>query len=198
MNYSEEAEVIKGENFKTFWECLDFLLLAGYTNMDAFAISLLLFDEIRMWDDLAFFRLEGYVHESEVYIVNNEIIDIDDIVQQHPLGSRRLKHENKIRVIVGILDDNTRKMGKLFDMYQFALSSGKNYIDDGIEIENRIKIITIGNLSELYIRFIGELSKKHFGYNISDGQLDTILGEMVRDKERSSMQARMMNMRGDI
>ena len=194
MNYSKEAEVIKGEGFKTFWECLNFLLIAGYTNMDAFAISLLLFDEIRMWDDFGFLRIEGYVEESEVHVVgNNEVVNIDGLVL--PRGSRRIKHENKIRVFIGVLDDNTRQTAKLFDIYREALSSGKNYIEDGIEIENRIKVITFANLTELYIRFIGELSKKHFGYDIAETQLNNILGEMVRTKQTTDLQRSLMDLR---
>lgn len=228
MDYKKEAKVIKEHGFKTFWECLNFLSMSGFSNMDAFGVALLVFNEKKMWEDVAFLRLEGYVHERMVRVEGHEIVGeanlgninyiapmrppsdtfrgamedevVETVVDEYEMDgdngddmvvveTTHKVEENLIRVIVGIYDDDTRQLSGLFDIYRKTIiDADKGYEFEGEEIENKLKIITLGGISDLYLQFIGVLSKKYYGYDVVETQLERISSEMTTEREMTRMQ----------
>jgi len=151
MKYSDELiEAVKKQNFKTFWHCLDYLIMAGYTPIDAFGISLKEFGETRIFSDVAFIRREKYFKSL--------IFD----------GNLRLEKET---FMVGTIDETNIHLSGLYKHYRSFLSKGDDQVPQP-EIENTCDIIKIPFLGIFIIDYLIDIGEKHFGYKIIDIKQD--------------------------
>jgi hypothetical protein len=200
MNYKEEIEVLGKDKFKSFWEALNYLLMAGYTSMDAFGISLLLFDEKRIWDDVAFIRVEGYVHESTETIMAVDPIDAFNGMyrQPEPTVTHVTKEEDLVRIVIGLLDDNTRQLWRVYDIYRKAVATDDKYDLDGEELEKKISVIVLSKLEDLYIQLIGVMSKDYYGYDILEKQFERENNKRSEKKKMTTMQREAMGRQMDM
>lgn len=131
---------IKKRNFKTFWHCLDFLLLAGYSPIDAFGVSLLEFGESRIYSDVAFIRAHytGKKVNGSPYVIT-----------------------------VGLMDENNSHLAGLYNIYRKwrgnldSISLPNKDIED---IEASCEVIKVSGLSLLILKHLSDLSGTHFGF----------------------------------
>lgn len=144
MKHDEKklSELIKNKNFKTFWHSLDYLIMAGYSPMKAFDVSLKVFGESRIYSDVAFIRYQSDIERQDYNVINM----------------------NRISVItVGLFDDENIHLSSLFRLYQMQIISS-NMLNKYDEIEETCEKITIKKLPNLIINYLSELSEKHFGF----------------------------------
>src|ERR1035437_160120 len=105
MKYNKELiEIVKNQKFKTFWHCLDYLLLAGYKPIDAFGITMQEFGESKVFSDVAFIKVQLGLEERHQNIahidINGDHIDYrnGNVVRIHP--------EINFLVRVGLIDSS--------------------------------------------------------------------------------------------
>lgn len=147
MTYSKElVEIVKRQKFKSFWHCLDYLIMAGYSPIDAFGISIKEFGEARIFSDIAFIRYDN------IYTP----LMFDGVV--------RLQRD---KLNIGIVDDTNIHLSGLYKHYRSFLAKGENQ-EPQPEIENTCEIIKIPFLGIFILDYLIEQGEKHFGYKIID------------------------------
>ena len=142
MKYDEQLiEIVKNKKFKSFWHCLDFLIMAGYPTMDAFGVSLQEFGEARIYSDVAFIRIE----ESRKLI-----------------GDRFSYSDKKNDLKIGIIDDTNIHLSGLYSTYRTWISERKQigYSD----IEATCETFEIPELSPFLMDYLKKVSKLHYGF----------------------------------
>ena len=149
MKYDKKLiEIVKKKEFKTFWHCLDYLLIAGYTQMDAFGISMLEFGESRIYSDVAYIRFE--------FVLYNVMFT----------GENTYRHPKKATLIVGLIDDSNIHLSGLYSTYREWLNSSNMSTDPSMarELEDTCECIKIIDLTPFIIDYLRKTSKLHFGY----------------------------------
>jgi hypothetical protein len=142
MKYNKELDtLIKNKNFKTFWHCLDYLLLAGYKPLDAFGLTMREFGEDRIYSDVAFIKFNN---KAEVNTFTGEI---------------NFKRGN---FTIGLIDENNIHLSGLYNLYRKSRSDGTMSIG-AIEIEETCEIIK-AELTPFIVDYLHGVSIKHFGF----------------------------------
>jgi hypothetical protein len=145
MKYDKELiDLVKKREFKTFWHCLDYLMLAGYRPIDAFGVTMQEFGEGRIYSDVAFIKVIGY---------DKTIIDSTNF---NP------KNEFSSKVIVGIIDHTNIHLSGIYDTYRRWLSLGINEHQE--EIDQTCEIIVLKSLTFFLLAYLHGVGKLHFGY----------------------------------
>jgi hypothetical protein len=142
MKYDEELiKIVKNKNFKTFWHCLDYLVIAGYPTIDAFGISLQEFGESRIYSDVAFIRTNAkfkILGRGETY-----------------------GHENKI-INVGIIDNTNIHLAGLYSTYRTWISENDKLVYP--DIEATCEVFVIPELNVFLMDYLLKVSKLHYGF----------------------------------
>jgi hypothetical protein len=153
MKYDEELIIlVKNKNFKTFWHCLDYLVIAGYPTIDAFGISLQEFGESRIYSDVAFIRTNAKF----------KILGRNDTTNRH-------HYENKI-VNVGIIDNTNIHLAGLYSTYRTWLSDSDNLVYP--DIEATCEVFTIPELNAFLMDYLLKVSKLHYGFEAFKYKVD--------------------------
>ena len=143
MIYNQDLiDIVKNKKFKTFWHCLDYLLMAGYTQMDAFGISLQEFGESRIYSDVAFIKIPRHTQ-----LFNTGVYGRDD----------------KRIIKVGILGDTNIHLSGIYNMYRTWISNGGSHIDYP-DIEQTCEIIKINTLNTFLMTYLIKVSELHYGF----------------------------------
>jgi hypothetical protein len=149
MKYDKELiEIVKKKEFKTFWHCLDFLLMAGYNPMDAFGVSMKEFGESKIYSNVAFIRIEQVHHEVRF------------------TGQNRPRAPKQTLLIVGLIDDSNIHLSGLYGTYREWLTKGVFFSSppETAELEDTCEIIKVSELTPFIINYLRSVSKLHFGY----------------------------------
>lgn len=173
MDYNKELiEIVKNKKFKTFWHCLDYLLLAGYTPIEAFGITIQEFGESRVFTDVAYFRvrlgLEETNSEGLLYgLPSYRITETGDITINAQDGSnvRRIHPPIKYVVSLGLIDTGNVHLSGLYAVYRKWLMEEK-FLTPQDEIENTCEQIKIKGLSDFILDYLSKISETHFGTKI--------------------------------
>ena len=149
--------IINNKNFKQFFELLDYLLIAGYKEIDAFGITLKHFPENKIWENVAFVK----VHEN---IISPRIIEREDGVFSASFASIK-----KRGLTVGILDEDNIHLSGLFDVYRKKVCMEELF--DSMELvellESNCKIILrFESFSDIVMKYLEDTFLMYFGYNI--------------------------------
>lgn len=143
MNDEKLTEIIKKKNFKNFWDCLDYLIIAGYSTLEAFGITLQEFGEPRIYSDVAFVRINL---DEKIILIGN-------------------KPSRACMLTVGLIDESNINLSGLYTTYRKWMCEGKVF-NQYLEIEDTCKKIMIRGLSPFLIDYLYDVSKSHFGCEI--------------------------------
>lgn len=144
MKYDKELiDIITKKEFKTFWHCLDYLLLAGYTPIDAFGISIKQFGEDKIFSSVAFARID---------------------IPRHSLSNFGGTYTSpKPILIVGLIDESNIHLDGVYSVYRKAINEGL-FGPFILDIEDTCELIKTSTLSEFILTYLMGVSEKHFGY----------------------------------
>ena len=149
MKYDEELiKIIKNKKFKTFWHCLDYLIMAGYTTMDAFGVSLQEFGESRVYSDVAFIRIEE----------NRRVI------------GNRYENSSVKFIKIGIIDDTNIHLAGLYSTYRTWISEREKIGYSNIEAT--CEIFDIPELNSFLMDYLLNVSKLHYGFEAFKYKID--------------------------
>jgi hypothetical protein len=167
MNYNKDLiEIVKNKKFKTFWHCLDYLLLAGYPPIEAFGITIQEFGEGRVFTDVAYFRvrlgLDERSQERMFYGLGN---DDNVIIEAHSGNVVRIHPQIKYVVTLGLIDSGNVHLSGLYAVYRKWLMEEK-FLTPQEEIEETCEKITIKGLSDFILDYLSKISESHFGAKI--------------------------------
>lgn len=169
MKYSSELlDIVKNKGFKTFWHCLDYLLLAGYSPLDAFGVTVKEFGNDKILSDVAFIR---YTDNTKT---NNKVLDLatthinasgDAIMGFDPYTARERDTTFRSEIVVGIIDETNIHLEGIYSVYR------KWWVESKLsapvkDIESTCEILTIRNLNLFIIEFLRGCSETKFGYNL--------------------------------
>jgi hypothetical protein len=160
MKYNEDlVKIVKNKKFKTFWHCLDFLIMAGYPTMDAFGISLQEFGESRIYSDIAFIRIE----ESRKLI-----------------GDRFSHSEKSKNIKIGIIDDTNIHLTGLYSTYRTWISERLQigYSD----IEATCETFEIPELNSFLMDYLKKVSKLHYGFEAFQYEIKDNMAPLRNDR----------------
>ena len=144
-NNSELINIVKDKKFKTFWNCLDYLMVAGFSPMDSFGVSLLEFGEEKIFSCVAFIR-----SVQQANIVGYSTREVESLSRP------------KNYLMIGLINDNNIHLSGMFGVYRKWLYEGK--FESSPEIESNCDIIKIYELDEFLLDYILTVSEKHFGF----------------------------------
>lgn len=173
MKYTPELiKILDNKDFKSFFECLDFLLIAGYGIIDSFGICLERFGESKIWDKVAFIRFKKTTR------INIIIIDV--------LTGRPIQEETMKEIIfIGIMDETTIHLQGLYDVYRKALLNNGSLISSVYsDIEATCKVLSFKNLPEIINDYLNVTFEKHFGYSFKSNWEEP---NTVDDSEQTRM-----------
>ena len=168
MNHNKElVDIVKNKNFKTFWHCLDYLLLAGYTPIEAFGVSIQEFGEARVFTDVAYFRVRlGLDERSQERMLYGLAPDNDLTVNAHN-GNNIIRIHPPVNYVVslGLIDDGNVHLSGLYTVYRKWLMEEK-FLTPQEEIESTCEEIKIKGLSDFILDYLSKISESHFGMKI--------------------------------
>lgn len=142
--YNEDLiKIIKDKEFKTFWHCLDYLILAGYPNIDAIGISLKEFGN-DIFKDVAFGRN---------VISHNPYLDA--------ISGHYSVTNNDNKIVIGLICDENKHLSGIYKLYREWLRKG-NFSHQN-DIESTCEVIVIGGMNEFILNYLIEESVKVFG-----------------------------------
>lgn len=154
MGENEELDIILDrKNFKTFFHCFEFLLTAGYPEMESFSIALKRFGESKVWENIAYYRFESVLNKIETEYPTFSLT---------PLSEKFL--------LCFIMDDKNIHLSGLYDTYRKDMADITNVFNiDDLSIDNSCEKIKIKLKSRFIIKYLIDLYQKHFGLIINDG-----------------------------
>ena len=135
----ELKNIIQEKGFKNFWEVYDYLMLSGYSELDGFGICLELFNENKIWEDVAFIRINP---------------------------SKNKVHEE---IIIGVINENTEHLRKLFRFYLHACSNEIkvfNIVQEIKDFEMLCDEIYTFKMPSILLEYLKHTSKLHYGFNV--------------------------------
>lgn len=145
MKYEKElVDIVKKKEFKTFWQCLDFLLMAGYTPIDAFGISLQEFGESRIFSSVAFARLEPRISMN--------------------FASSLYQEYQPPTLLIGLIDDSNVHLSGLYATYRKWIFEGRFSFNP--EIEATCERVSINEMTPFIYDYLLTTSTLHFGFEI--------------------------------
>lgn len=154
MKYDEELiKIVKNKNFKTFWHCFDYLVLAGYSHMDAFGVSLQEFGESRVFSDVAFIRRFG----------NSKLVGLKNVYN----------HITTKYIKIGLIDASNIHLSGLYSTYRTWIVKNEGIYED---VEGTCEIIDIPEFSPFLMDYLLNLSKLHYGFEAFKYVRDTNTG----------------------
>lgn len=181
MKYSVEIrKAIEKKEFKNFWSCFDYLLMAGFNQIDSFGLSLEQFSESKIWSNVAWVRFQDsfYVDPVTGRIYSNDYREQirHDIHFINPMGNpnNAIKDSNK-ELIIGIIDETNIHLSGMYGIYRKSLLN-IGLMNNTIlpEIEETCEVIRIKNISLLIEEYLECTFKAHFGYGFDKINEDKI------------------------
>lgn len=143
MKYDEKIiEIVKNKKFKTFWHCLDYLLIAGYNLIDAYGISVKEFDG-DLFSKVAF----AYTREERT-------------------GNPFFTTTTELNLVIALIDDTNIHLNGLYTEYRKWLQQGK--IGLYPDLENTCEILILRDITPFVLQHINTISEKHFGHELFD------------------------------
>lgn len=179
MDYNEELKVItKDKEFNSFWEVFDYLMLAGYKQIDALALSLKLFDDKNMWDNTAYVRLETHRDCISYSGDTGFQTDVNDTTM----------------LVVGVLDENTSHLDSIFSIYRKKLSEYGTLLESNSfnamrELEDTVTKYTF-ILPEFYLFVLNEFAIKYYGFDMIGNQMKETKKRMEETANLNSLVGR--------
>ncbi len=156
MKYSEKLiEIIKTKNFKTFWHCLDYLMLAGYNSIDAYGITVKEFGS-DLFSKVAF----GHTINDGSF---NPMVGVGHRYAMDPVTNIVREQQLNVTLIVGLIDETNIHLSELYSDYRKWWNEEK-FITHQFDIESTCEIIKITSLTPFILNHINSVSQKHFGY----------------------------------
>lgn len=164
MTYDDELlKIVKGKQFKTFWHCVDYLLLAGYPPLEAFGVSLKEFGYTKIFTNVAFVRYTSNSENGNQVMVlgngNHVIAGLDPYE-----GVDRFIHFRS-EFVVGLIDDTNIHLDGLYTVYRTWLMT-ERYTKPQAEIEDTCDIINVRGLTPFIIDYLKNTSIEHFGIDV--------------------------------
>lgn len=140
MKYNQDIlDILTKKNFKQFFELLDYLIIVGFNELDAFTTALKFFPENKIWDGVAF------------------------VVETQDTGGLVVNSYFSI----GILGEENISLSGLFDVYREAISKGNYNYKDIEDLNQNCKIvIEFKEFNSLLMNYLKITFKKHFGYEM--------------------------------
>lgn len=171
MKYTKELEdIINKKNFIQFFQLLEYLLLAGYKDIDAFAITLKFFPENKIWENVAFIRgLNGYnvnnqkMQKSYFRGENDYRMPENDILLPIPTSK-------EYTLLIGVLDNETLHLNGLFDLYMKDINSNKVGKISDLE-SNCNHHFKFREFTPFLKQYLFNSFKKHFSYDLNIEEL---------------------------
>lgn len=161
MTYDEELlKILTKKSFKTFWHCLDYLILAGYTPMDAFGVTMKHFGEDKIFESVAIARYEepaGLRHD--VIDINGQRMVIDP-VSNLPVHAKHLS-----KLTIALVDETNQHLSGLYGTYRKWFNEGR-FKKPQYEIESTCEIIQIRDLGVFILDYLNDVSLRLFGYKM--------------------------------
>jgi hypothetical protein len=143
MKYDKNLlKIIEDKKFKTFWHCLDYLLMAGYSAIEAFGITLKHFGEGKIFSSVAFIRMEKWMNHIMLGAGHN------DTQVRRPF------------LIIGLIDDTNIHLDGLYSVYRSMINDN---ISSSPEIEETCEVIKSSELTPVIINYLSNQSERHFG-----------------------------------
>jgi len=165
-NNNKLAELISSKNFSNFWECLEYLKLVGYSDLESFGVSLNEFGNDGVFKNVAFLRyttngenLRQTNRPSETIFMGVDPYMLDGV------GHTTIGYTSTPNLIVGLIDDDNINLDGLYTIYRKWLVDGK-FKSPQNEIESSCKTIIIGGFTPFTIEVLRSNSVLHFGYDI--------------------------------
>tara|TARA_B100000963_G_C22517872_1_gene621568 strand:+ start:100 stop:636 length:537 start_codon:yes stop_codon:yes gene_type:complete len=144
----ELKKIIEDKNFKNFWETYDYLLLSGYSELEGFGICLEIFNENKIWDDVAFVSYE----------FNSE--------NQYPWDNNST---DKHQITIGLINKDTEHLRKLFRFYMESCVNDVMIFDIVKEVkdfENLCNEKYNFKLPKIILEYLKHTSEKHYGFDV--------------------------------
>lgn len=138
----ELSEILTRKDFKTFWHCLDFLVIAGYPLMEAFNHSIKQFSANNIFKNVAFIRIE----EPKYHLLSLENLP------------------RKMELKIGIISDDNIHLDGMYATYRKLLIN-KPYLGCEVNLEATCEVITIECSSLIILEYLSDVSLAHFGYD---------------------------------
>jgi len=139
------SEILKKKDFKNFWYCFEFLLLAGYPEKEAMHISMEEFNENSIYSSVAYITMYKAPSNAILRLGEYEKTGRPSILK------------------VGFIDEKIIHLIGMFSVYRQWLISDKFAIWNK-EIEDTCDKLRFANLSHDTLSCLLKLSKQHFGY----------------------------------
>lgn len=164
MKYDNKLlDIVKNKKFKTFWHCVDYLLLAGYTVIEAFGVAIQEFGYDKVFQDVAFVRYWSSDKNSNVIQTVDGSYTFERPID--PFTGMIITSDFHSELTLGLIDDTNIHLNGLYSVYRKWLAQGK--IDrPQPEIENTCSVINIKNLTPFIIEFLKDSSLMQFGYDV--------------------------------
>lgn len=156
MKYSEKLiEIVRNKKFKSFWHCLDYLMLAGYNSIDAYGITVKEFGS-DLFSKVAF----GHTNIDGVStsMSGTYAMRVDPVT-----GMVRDQQIDNVTLIVGLIDETNIHLDSLYADYRKWWKEEK-FLTPQFEIESTCEIIKITSLTPFVLNHINSVSQKYFGY----------------------------------
>jgi hypothetical protein len=145
MRDEKLGEILKKKEFKNFWYCFEYLLLAGYPDNEAIGHSLNEFKESSIFSDVAFIAMHKY--QKDVMFTLDEVNTI--------YRPSILK--------VGLFDETNRVLEPMMSTYrQWLAANNKNKWQS--QLEAPFASVKYVNLSSKTLGYLLEVAKKHYGF----------------------------------
>ena len=172
MVYTEELkEILKKQEFKNFWQLLDYLLLAGYKPIDAFGISLKEFSDKEIWEHVAFARLVEW-DKSEIMCgvdpccISGSTTTILRLWAPVDRNNTQPLPISRLILNIGVLNDETNHLSLLFDTYKKYLLDNNTLLPIINELEELCNIYKIKDIPLIILQYLTDSSIRYYGYDI--------------------------------
>lgn len=137
-NEERLKQLLDKREFRSFWNCYDFLINASYSPMEAFSISLSRFGEEGLFTNVAFIR----VNECPPFIDRERLMTFP-------------------RVVVGVITKENVHLTAMYNAYQKWMMSGRVSVQN--DVEETCEIINVVNITSFIKEFVFSCAHKHYG-----------------------------------
>lgn len=151
MKYSKELlDLIETKKPPTFWHCVNYLLNAGYNQIDSFGVALKIFSENNIFEKVAVIRYEE-----------------ESIPDHHRMANpRSIFHLPERRLVILMIDDTNVHLSTLFKIYREGLLDGK-IPNANKEIEDLCERFTIPDINDILLMLIDKKVTEYFGRELN-------------------------------
>lgn len=188
MSQTEELlKIIDKKDFKTFWECLDYLKLAGYNSMDAFGVTIKKFGEENIWLKVGWVYIEKPKSHNPIHQLAYNRIVVDPLTGIER-DMRDIPEYNEFNITVGLIDENNYHLSTMYSIYMKALFKVESFTTNRIpELEKTCStIIKFNNPTPIILEYLDHTFKKHFGFGFNENINIEMNKDMLRKREIST------------